>query len=92
MGYNERLDELMPCDCKFLKGFAWRKGDPCEGCINGMLKQATTSLFKELVAGAKPARAVISDGEMGIDRARKSAANHAIDQFEQNLLKALEKK
>ena len=53
-------------------------------------KQAITSLIKELVAEAKPARAVISDDEMGIDRARKSAANHAIDQFEQNLLKALE--
>ena len=52
--YNERLDELMPCDCKFLKGFAWRKGDPCEGCINGRLKQAITSLTKEMVAEAKP--------------------------------------
>ena len=51
--YNERLEELMPCDCKFLKGFAWRKGDPCEGCINGRLKQAITSLIKELVAEAK---------------------------------------
>ena len=51
---------------------------------------AITSLIKELVAEAKPARAIISDDEMGIDRARKSAANHAIDQFEQNLLKALE--
>ena len=51
--YNERLDELMPCDCKFLKGFAWRKGDPCEGCTNGRLKQAITSLIKELVAEAR---------------------------------------
>lgn len=40
--YNKRLDELMPCDCKFLKGLAWREGDPCEGCINGSLKQAIT--------------------------------------------------
>ena len=51
--YNEKLDELMPCDCKFLKGFAWRKGDPCEGCINGSLKQALTSLIRELVAEAR---------------------------------------
>ena len=51
--YNERLDGLMPCDCGFLKGFAWRKGDPCEGCINGRLKQAITSLIKELVAEAR---------------------------------------
>ena len=55
-------------------------------------KQAITSLIKELVAEAKPARAVISDDEMGIDRARKSAANSAIDHFEQNLLKGLEEK
>jgi len=55
-------------------------------------KQAFTSLTKELVAEAKPARATISDDEMGIDRARKSAANNATDQFEQNLLKALEEK
>lgn len=88
--YNERLDKLMPCDCKFLKGFAWRKGDACEGCINGRLKQAITSLTKELVAEAKPKRAVIHYDELGIDRARKSAANSALDRFEQNLLKALE--
>lgn len=53
-------------------------------------KQALTSLIKELVAEAKPSMAIISDEEMGIDRARKSAANNAIDQFEQNLLKELE--
>ena len=53
-------------------------------------KAAITSLIKELVEEAKPAMAIISDEEMGIDRARKSAANNAIDQFEQNLLKALE--
>lgn len=55
-------------------------------------KQAITSLTKELVAEAKPANATISDDEMGIDRARKSAANYAIDQFEHNLLKELEDK
>ena len=91
--YNERLDEILTtCDfepeyfnsriCKWCGG---RKGAEIH-----TVKQALTSLYKELVAEAKPARAVISDDEMGIDRARKSAANHAIDQFEQNLLKALE--
>ena len=99
--YNERLDKLMPCDCKFLKGFAWRKGDPCEGCINGRLKQAITSLIKELVAEAKPERQ--PPMKMGnptkessdLDKmifAKKKGHNEAIDQFEQNLLKELEDK
>ena len=89
--YNERLDELMPCDCKFLKGFAWRKGDPCEGCINGMLKQATTSLFKELVADAKPSKKHVGD-EVAENRSYTGERlfNATIDEFEQNLLKALE--
>ena len=57
---------------------------------DAVAKQAITSLIKELVAEAKPAMATISDDELGVDRARKSAANQAINQFEQNLLKALE--
>ena len=89
--YNERLDELMPCDCKFLKGFAWRKGDPCEGCINGRLKQAITSLIKELVAEAKPEKHIHHDAYgKPFEDAQDIAYNAAIDQFEQNLLKALE--
>lgn len=82
--YNKRLDELMPCDCKFLKGFAWRKGDPCEGCINGRLKQAITSLIKELVAEAKPEMKPYENSHEWYNASRK------LDQFEQNLLKALE--
>ena len=84
--YNERLDELMPCDCKFLKGFAWRKGDPCEGCINGRLKQSITSLIKELVAEAKPEVRVFDDGMNDATYFQQKI----VDQFEQNLLKALE--
>lgn len=61
-----------------------------EGNAITRAKLSLTSLIKELVEEAKPAMAIISDEEMGIDRARKSAANNAIDQFEQNLLKALE--
>ena len=90
MGYNERLDELMPCDCKFLKGFAWRKGDPCEGCINGRLKQAITSLFKELVAEAKPEEYEYYYASDPVKKGRKMGYNEAIREFEQNLLKALE--
>ena len=92
--YNKRLDELMPCDCKFLKGFAWRKGDPCEGCINGRLKQALTSLTKELVAEAKP---YDKQGQIDIDSPAYndgyySGAHNALEKFKQNLLKALEEK
>ena len=79
--YNERLDEILR---ELDRGEYLGKGG-----VPGA-KQAIISLIKELVEEAKPARAVISDDEVGIDRARKSAANHAIDQFEQNLLKALE--
>lgn len=74
--YNERLD-------KICYTFVYER-------LEHEAKQAITSLIKELVAEAKPTMAVISDSEMGIDRARKSAANLAINEFEQNLLKALE--
>ncbi len=85
--YNERLEEILAKHNGEL-GITWEDPD----IVTPDTKQAITSLIKELVAEAKPARAIISDDEMGIDRARKSAANHAIDQFEQNLLKALEEK
>lgn len=78
INYNERLDEVLASH------------GAEEGEFTESLKQAITSLIKELVAEAKPTMAIISDSEMGIDRARKSAANIAINQFEQNLLKALE--
>lgn len=84
--FNKRLDEI-------LSHMAFK----CAGGITDdgrkeytPAKQALTSLIKELVKEAKPVKAIISDDEMGIDRARKSAANNAINQFEQNLLKALE--
>ena len=38
----------------------------------------------------KPTHATISYDQTALDQARKSAANNAIDQFEQNLLEALE--
>ena len=85
--YNERLYEIIDkhrhdVDMDFSADIRHYKNT--NETVDGI-----TSLIKELVAEAKPARAIISDDEMGIDRARKSAANHAIDQFEQNLLKVL---
>ena len=52
-----------------------------------MLRQAIISLIKELVADAKPTHGVMG-GE--IQRIRNGGRNIAIDEFEQNLLKALE--
>ena len=60
------------------------------GFTRNEAEEAITSLIRELVAEAKPAMAIISDDELGIDRARKSASNSALDVFEQNLLKGLE--
>jgi len=93
--YNKRLDELMPCDCKFLKGFAWRKGDPCEGCINGRLKQAIISLTKELVAEAKPEvkeveKQIPGDMDSFLHNQEAIWSEQYVTEFEQNLLKALE--
>ena len=83
--YNERLDEILQGELVCISN------DP-QAYVAGIedTKQALTSLTKELVAEAKPAMATISDDELGVDRARKSAANQAINQLEQNLLKALE--
>jgi len=52
----------------------------------GKAKQALTSLIKELVAEAKPGRADTQIWRENPD----DAWDMAIDQFEQNLLKALE--
>jgi hypothetical protein len=84
--YNERLDEIF----KQVQMAGGGLTSVDRRKLIAEAKQAHASLTKELVAEAKPARAVISDDEMGIDRARKSAANSAIDHFEQNLLKGLE--
>ena len=59
-------------------------------------RQAITSLIKELVAEAKPAGASIDIIETYLQNGMPEKAaeyrgiNHARDQFEQNLLKALE--
>jgi len=85
--YNERLD-------KILSDHGAEQGE-----FHYSLKQAITSLIKELVAEAKPERQ--PPMKMGnptkessdLDKmifAKKKGHNEAIDQFEQNLLKALE--
>ena len=76
MGYNERLDYVLASH------------GAEEGEFTESLKQAITSLIKELVADAKPKTTPFDnnlDGGYATD-----IRNSAIDQFEQNLLKALE--
>ena len=75
--YNERLDDV-------LASYGAEEGEFTES-----LKQALTSLIKELVAEAKPEEHIdvytYSNAKTN-DDIRKIAIN----QFEQNLLKALE--
>ena len=82
--YNERLSEILE---DFYDGDI-RQSDM------GKAKQAITSLIKELVADAKPERRTPDYYSDSIDLySRQCAANSwnkAIDEFEQNLLKALE--
>ena len=94
--YNERLD-------KILMG-VWHEGynrcnqeknhpdgyDNYSYSINeNQAKQALTSLTKELVAEAKP-ESQSWDGLEPVVQIALSARRKAIDDFEQNLLKALE--
>ena len=86
--YNERLDEqlnyLMEYSYKYGKGEIPSNENPPLIIARGV-KQAITSLIKELVAEAKPARVhgtTVSSGQF----------NRGVSAYEQNLLKALEEK
>ena len=80
--YNERLDDVVS-----LIGVPL----PIEQAIHAKdtAKQALTSLIKELVAEAKP-ESQSWDGLEPVVQIALSARRKAIDEFEQNLLKALE--
>ena len=80
--YNERLDEVL--DDFFTIGTERHISE---------LKQAITSLIKELVAEAKPSKKHVGD-EVAENRSYTGERlfNATIDEFEQNLLKALEEK
>ena len=80
--YNERLD-------KILSDHGAEQGD-----FHYSLKQAITSLIKELVAEAKPGNVYkTSDGQVPETfEAPAHAYDVAIQDFEQNLLKVLEEK
>ncbi len=74
--YNERLDEI-------LNAVFFDETSP------EVARQAIASLIKELVAEAKPAKRNTDVGD-AYQRTFCGEYNKGIDQFEQNLLKALE--
>ena len=102
--YNERLDELLsktPCiQCDGSGAYPDYDGEPeqCQFCWQlrftfiATAKQAITSLIKELVAEAKPSNVYkTSNGQAPkVLEAPAHAYDVAIQEFEQNLLKALE--
>lgn len=85
---DEWLNYLMEYSYKYGKGEIPSSENP-PLIIARQAKAAITKLFEQTAESAKPEHAIITDDEMGIDRARKSAANHAIDLYERNLLQAL---
>ncbi len=88
--YNERLDEIL--DNVLIGMYCTNPDgdfvplDDSKNVLRAEAKQALTSLIKELVAEAKPGRADTQIWRENPD----DAWDMAIDQFEQNLLKALE--
>ena len=81
--HNERLDDVVS-----LIGVPL----PIEQAIHAKntAKQALTSLIKELVAEAKPEYKRPEDAPVRSDMFEWMGYNKAINEFEQNLLKALE--
>ena len=77
--YNERLDEVL--DDFFTIGTERHISE---------LKQAITSLTKELVAEAKPNRSETQQGSVTVYGDLNERDLSIINQFEQNLLKGLE--
>ena len=99
--YNERLDEILELyDNNRNSAFQHARDIEADRIeLDGLLrvvankaKQAITSLTKELVAEAKPRKYQKEDFNGSEPDRRKKAFNRAINQFEQNLLKALEEK
>ena len=102
--YNERRDEIF----KTLNNKArevrascternnWEGYNPAYERLEDEAKQAITSLTKEMVAEAKPGKYSSGESILNVDGIGEvdgyEGYNQAIDQFEQNLLKALEEK
>ena len=86
--YNERLDKILEDHREWMRGI---RTDRLVGTSSEVTKQAITSLIKELVAEAKPSKKHVGD-EVAENRSYTGERlfNATIDEFEQNLLKALE--
>ena len=97
--YNERLDEILERhgmyavlkDENRFDDAAMEREFPAEVGPD-KTKQAISSLFKELVAEAKPKDYVDYYANDPIERGRKISYDEAVREFEQNLLKALDEK
>ena len=103
--YNERLDKILMGvwhkgynRCNQEKNHSDGYDNYSYSMNENQAKQAITSLIKELVEEAKPmvaSKEVIEtylQNGMTQKAAEYHGRNHAIEQFEQNLLKALEEK
>ena len=87
--YNERLDKIIRAvyNRGYVDGEPLAMYDKPIQMKQSEAKQATTSLFKELVAEAKPVRKLPESGDSVAVYYEKM-----LTEFEQNLLKALEDK
>ena len=90
--YNERLDEVLADHREWMRGI---RTDRLVGTSSEATKQAITSLIKELVAEAKPSyktdtRGATQNPNNAFYHTKKAQGyNEAIEDYEQNLLKAL---
>ena len=85
--YNERLDEIL---AKHNGELGVTREDP--DVVTPDTKKLITSLIKELVAEAKPTNSQTQRGSVTVYGDLSERDLNIINQFEQNLLKALEEK
>ena len=90
--YNERLDEILFESIESAATYTHNVSAEEADYIQERAKQALTSLIKELVAEAKPHKRLPDDSPTADEDLVNYGYNEAINQFEQNLLKALEEK
>ena len=99
--YNERLDEILYAHNDAIKSLhhkiKYQNLNPTpdeilgmEDAVSATAKQALTSLIKELVAEAKPTNSETQRGSVTVYGDLSERELNIINQFEQNLLKALE--
>ena len=93
--YNERLDEVFSktkqvVTTNYSELSGWSAMAHIE--LTDEARQAFTSLIKELVAEAKPNRSETQQGSVTVYGDLNERDLSIINQFEQNLLKALEDK